>query len=291
MKKYFIALILLVSGVSSSHSQSTFYGAGIGQGLYWGDLNSPDFLTAIKSNNGFAFQAFVRHHLNYHFAIKGNLLFSRVKGNDASSDLDWQKERNLSFKSPINEFSISAEYYLLKFITDSPGSSWSPYATFGVAGFYFNPKAELNGNEFELQPLGTEGQGLPGFKNKYKRIAGSFLFGGGLAMKIRDKVIIHADVIGRRSTTDFIDDVSGSYVNYDELRVGNGILAATLADRTAEYFGSSEPIQRETGNQRGGKSVRDYYFTGMISFSILLSDGGANSFKNKGKSKIKCPTF
>lgn len=159
-----------------------------------------------------------------------------------------------------------------------------------MGGFYFNPTTELNGNEFELQPLGTEGQGMEGYKDKYSRVAGAFLFGWGLAVKINRKLIIHADIIGRRSTTNYLDDVSKTYVNYDELKAGNGILAATLSDRTPEYFGRNEPIQRETGAQRGGKFVREYYFSSMISFSILLNDG-KNGFIKKFKSNIKCPKF
>ena len=290
MKKliFTISLILTLTFVSSG--QSTYYGAGVGQGLYWGDLNAPNFFTNLTSNNGFAFQAFVRHHYNPYFSFKANAMFSRVRGDDANSNLEWQQQRNLRFKSVVNELSASVEFYPLKFTPAGYESSWSPYVTFGVGGFYFNPTTELNGNEFELQPLGTEGQGMDGYGDKYNRVGASFLFGGGLAVKINKNLIIHADVIGRRSNTDYLDDVSQFYVNYDDLRSGNGILAATLADRTPEFFGSTEPIQRETGSQRGGESVRDYYFSGMISFSILLNEG-KNSFKKNSKSSVKCPKF
>lgn len=283
------AFALISFGIKS---QSTYYGAGIGQALYWGDLNSPVFFDNIKNNNGFAIQAFVRHHLNDYFAFKGNAMFSTVKGSDSNSNLEWQKLRNLSFKSSINELSVNFEYYPLKFSPNTEYNNWSPYASVGLAGFYFNPKAEINGNEFELQPLGTEGQGLPGFEDKYKKIAAAISFGGGLAIRFNERVIIHADVLCRRAYTDYIDDLSGNYVNYFELfnSPTNGPLSATLADRTGEFLGASEVITRETGTQRGGIAVRDYYFSGMISFSIFLADGKKSAFR-KGKSGIQCPSF
>ncbi len=276
----------------NAKSQSTYYGAGLGQALYWGDLNSPDFFNNLTHNNGFAFQAFVRRHLNDHFAFKGNIMFSKVRGSDINSDQEWQRNRNLSFKSSINELSVNFEYYPLRFSPNTPYDNWSPYLSVGLAGFYFNPKAEINGNEFELQPLGTEGQGLPGYDDKYKKIAAAVSFGGGLAIRFSEKVIIHADVLCRRANTDYIDDLSGDYVNYFELYNSptNGPLSATLADRTGEYLGASEIITRETGSQRGGKSVRDYYFSGMISFSIFLADNKKSAFR-KGKSGIECPKF
>lgn len=291
MKKILLGLTFLLASVTIINSQSTYYGAGIGQALYWGDLNSPDFMTNITNNNGYAFQVFVRKHLNDYFSVKGNLMFSRVRANDANSEAEWQLRRNLNFRSVLNELSAHIEFYPMKFSPNTAFDNWSPYLSLGLAGFYFNPTTSINGNEFELQPLGTEGQGMQGFDKKYKKVAAAMSFGGGLAIRFSERLIVHSDILCKRATTDFIDDISGNYVNYFELfnSPTNGPLAATLADRTGEYLGSTEVVTRETGTQRGGHTVRDYYFAATISFSIILNDG--KSFGRRGKSGIECPKF
>jgi hypothetical protein len=288
MKKRLVLGLVLILYFIHSEAQSTHYGIGFGQALYWGDLNGPSFGKNLTKNNGYAFQVFGRRHFNEFFAVNGSLIFSRVRGSDANSNLQWQKERNLSFRSVINELSINFEYYPLRFAPGTTFHNFSPFISFGLAGFYFNPTAIYQGNEYELQRLGTEGQGIPGFKDKYSKFSGALSFGGGLALKINEQLIIHGSLICKRTFTDYIDDVSGNYVNYNELLASNGALSAALADRTGEFLGGGEPIIRETGTQRGGASVRDYYFTALISFSIKLMDD--NSYR-KRKSKVKCPQF
>lgn len=291
MRRLVLFIFFSISFTGISLSQSTYYGAGLGYSFYWGDLNSPSFFKNIANNGGIALQVQARHHFNDYFSVKGSAIFGRVRANDANSNQEWQLMRNISFKSVLNELSAHLEFYPLRFSPNTNYYNWSPYLSFGLGGFYFNPIAELNGNEIELQPLGTEGQGMPGFEDKYNRIALSLSIGGGIAVRFSERVIIHADILGKWTTTDYIDDISTIYVNYDQLRNSptNGLLAATLADRTNEYLGISEPLQRETGTQRGGSSVNDYYFTTMISFAVKLND---NSGYRKGSKKgIDCPKF
>lgn len=263
-------------------------GIGIGQSIYWGDLNGPSFNTNFSKNNGFAIQIFGRRYVNNIFAVKANLLFSKVKGDDAFSSQQWQKERNLRFQSVLHELSFSGEYYPFKFLPGREESILSPFLSAGFGAFYFNPTTTYQGNKYELQPLGTEGQGMPGFADKYNRIAASLLFGGGLAIQVGETTTLHLELIGRRSTTDYLDDISGSYVNYQELRNGNGELAARLGDRTNEFFNNTEPISRETGAQRGGALVNDYYFSTTISAAFKF--GGGSSFGTR-RSKVMCPSF
>ncbi len=284
----FSVLIAAVVFCLGLKGQSTYYGLGIGQALYWGDLNGSSFSDNLFNNNGIAIQGFVRHHINDYFAASGTLTYGQFRGNDSNSTEEWQKRRNLSFKSSLVELSAHVEYYPLRFTPQYKYYNFSPFIALGVSGFRFNPKASLNGKEYELQPLGTEGQGNTGFAKKYNRIAAALSFGGGIAWKINDRIILHGTLLCKRTNTDYIDDVSGSYVNYNELLSLNGTLAAALADRTGEYLNTGEPFIRQTGNQRGGSSVRDYYFTGIISFSIALSNRGG--FKGS-KSSIECPKF
>ena len=101
---------------------------------------------------------------------------------------------------------------------------------------------------------------------------------------------ISFEVIARRTFTDYIDDISGTYVNYNELASINGEMAAILSDRTPEYLGINEPLNRSTGEKRGGESVKDWFFTAMVSFGFNLTDYESLTTR-KSRYKSNCPKF
>jgi hypothetical protein len=102
-------------------------------------------------------------------------------------------------------------------------------------------RTNFRGNEVRLQPLGTEGQGMPGFDSKYNLMSAGLSLGGGAKIKISETINIGFESSLRRTLTDYLDDLSGNYVNYDDLSAGNGVLAASLGNRMNEYLGQSEP--------------------------------------------------
>jgi Domain of unknown function (DUF6089) len=265
-------------------------GIAIGKSIYWGDLNAPEFSANINNNGGLAFQGFVRYSYPSKTAFKVGLLLGKLQGNDQNSSATWQKERNLNFHSRIFELSVLGEYYIFGFDPTSMEKPFSPYITGGLALVHFDPMTDYRGATYSLQALGTEGQGNPGYASKYNKLAVSIPFGGGVAIKLNSTVNLSVDVIARRTFTDYLDDLSGNYVNYDELKNLNGELAATLADRTNEYLGINEPKQRTTGTQRGGKIVADWYFTAMVGFSFFLSDPDT-AMRKKSNYKSSCPKF
>ncbi|MFM2392950.1 MAG: hypothetical protein RLZZ546_932 [Bacteroidota bacterium] len=281
-------LLLLLYG--SLQAQGLQLGFGIGKSVYWGDLNSSEFSSNINNNGGLALQIFGKYNYKTRGAVKTSILFGKLAGSDAFQTAEDLRIRNLSFRSNIFEFSILGEYYFFGYDPFAAENVFSPYVSFGVAGFYFNPIADYQGNSFELQPLGTEGQGNPGYGAKYKKFNAGIPFGAGAVFRLNQSMDITFDIIARKTFTDYIDDLSGSYVNYNELAALNGPIAAALADRTNEYLGLSEPLIRETGFQRGGKLVKDWYFTAMFGFGFTLTD---YSTINRRKSNYRpdCPKF
>jgi len=287
MKNLLVIFIISVCGLSSAKSQYLEYGLGIGGSVYWGDLNAPDFGSNIGNMN-FAVQAMAKLNFNRYLAVKGNLLYGKLSGNDANSFQEWQKQRNLNFSSTLIEFAILTEVHVFgyNFGEDNP---FSPYLTAGIGAFYFNPTTQYEGVTYALQPLGTEGQGLPGFSSKYNRIAIAIPFGAGVKFKLNDKVNFSLDILARKTFTDYIDDVSTNYVAYDELAAGNGELAANLGNRIGEYLNQDAPVFVETGGQRGGANVTDYYFTGMFTITFKLSNNV--QLFGSHKHRTDCPKF
>ena len=194
---------------------------------------------------------------------------------DKDSDSDWQQNRNLHFRSDIFEVSGQIEINFLSYEIGDQRRYFTPYLFLGIGVFRFNPQAELNGRWFDLQPLGTEGQGIDGFENRYPLTQVSIPFGVGYKFNLWGSFGAAVEWGIRRTFTDYLDDVSTNYVNPSILQEENGPLAAELADRSFVALGADGT---NTDMQRGETNRNDWYiFTGfMITYKI-------------GQPRIKCP--
>ncbi len=260
-------------------------GFSIGGTQYSGDMDSPDFGTNFMQTRP-GFGIFYKYNIQSKYAITASYLRGTLQQSDSNSSAQWQLERNLSFSTALNEFSLVGEYNLFKFDARNPEHVITPYVFAGVAYFRFNPKTEYLGQTVELQPLGTEGQGLPGYDSKYSLSQFSIPFGGGIKLKLSEKIILTGEIGARKTFTDYIDDLSTIYPDYDELRTGNGELAAALSNRMGEFLGT-DPVIMPPGSIRGKSSIQDWYFAGLLKLSIRMDQ----LFNFGGNSKYGCPTF
>ena len=86
-------------------------GLPIGINQYFGDMHCSK---AYASENGLMVGAFVRRHLNDYFALRGQVLFGKLGGNDLDRpDKRWDYRR-LKFSSPLTELSLLGEFYPLR---------------------------------------------------------------------------------------------------------------------------------------------------------------------------------
>jgi len=262
-------------------------GFGVGGTQYSGDLDAPDFNTNLKQTQ-FAFNIFLKYNINQRFGIRASYMRGKIQASDSNSSALWQLRRNLSFSSNINEFAGVVEINAFKFDPyDDRTSFVTPYVFGGLAVFKFNPTTEYLGQTVNLQPLGTEGQGLPGYDEKYSLTQLSIPFGGGIKMRLSEKMILGFEIGGRKTFTDYLDDLSGFYPDYDIIRAGNGELAAALSNRKGEYINPDLNNPTAPGDVRGKASIKDYYLTGMVNFSYRFD----NLFSFSGNQGVGCPTF
>jgi hypothetical protein len=159
------------------------FGGTIFRSLYDTDLSSSNF--ALNA-------AYVYHYKN-RINFRGNLIFSRLSGNDTLSQELHRNNRSLNFRTEILEISSVVEFYLKKPTTGNKfnlknvkGQKLAPnilatigiYLTAGVGGFLYVPRARNNFNYpdvyyndgfiphddkttyHKLRPLHTEGQGI-----------------------------------------------------------------------------------------------------------------------------------
>jgi hypothetical protein len=151
----------------------------------------------------------------------------------------------------------------------------------GGSVFRFNPEREFDGNYIELQPLGTEAQGAPGYDEPYSLTNFALLFGGGLKFIIKERFTIGLEIGGRKTFTDYLDDVSGKQVNFLDVLENNGSLAAQLSNPKPGL-----PPEGENSLYTRGGEFEDWYFMGGLSFSFAF--GGGTGVHSRG---IGCPTF
>lgn len=187
--------------------------------------------------------------------------------------------RNLSFRSNITEIAILAEFHPLLAFKDWSSEEaggpprFSPYVIAGVGFFNFNPQANLNNRWINLQPLSTEGQGFPEYpsRQKYKLNAMSFPVGFGVKYDLSAKFNMRAEFLYRPTNTDYLDDVSKTYIDeqafYNNLSGANLINALALHDRQrGEYLPQSDP-----GKKRGNTKDNDQFFSFNIKVALLLA--------------------
>ena len=266
--KYIYTLLLFFP--LSLQAQFVEGGLMAGASTYLGDL----VVGSIDSKEIHpAYGGFVRYTPFALLSFKASLMFATVSGDDGNATRElWRKERNLSFRSNIYEFSVGAELNLTGFNPDVLKKTFSPYLLGGVSIFRFNPKALYNGDWVELQPLGTEGQGIPDRPKPYQLTQISFPVGFGLKYAINDLWNIGMEFGYRFAMTDYLDDVSSTYVTRNELIEANGELAANLANRTGEYL-NTPPVIVATGTGRGRENI-DVYMIFGITISYNFIDNG-----------------
>ncbi|MFA4851647.1 MAG: DUF6089 family protein [Bacteroidales bacterium] len=270
MKKIFIAIIAFTSFLPL-RAQRNEIGLMLGTSYYLGDLNPSKQFLLTKPAGGVIY----RYVINRRWAVKINGLFGSIAGNDAVSKFN--EKRNLSFKSNIFEISSQVELNFLPYMTGNTEKDYfTPYIFAGISVFSFNPKADTNGVWFNLQPLGTEGQGTSMYSDRkpYSLMNVSFPFGLGFKYSVGKNVCIGAEWGLRKTTTDYMDDVSTTYADPVVLAAENTRIAEILADRSIINVGENV---NNTGLQRGNSVTKDWYSFAVAFITVKFKTGGKGS--------------
>jgi Domain of unknown function (DUF6089) len=285
MKTGFLFILFLLT-VLLVPAQRVFIGVAGGFANYNGDLL--DKLYPKKMTNGFIGLT-VHYELQDQILIRGSYNFARVNGSDTYSEKEELRMRNLQFESAISEFSFVGEYYLFNLNE----RRFSPYGFVGLGIFHFDPYSyDSTGRKVFLKPLSTEGQGIYPNKKPYSLWQPTIPLGGGVKFAITENLRIGIEFGLRKTFTDYLDDVSTSYPDHNDLLAARGQTAVDFSYRTDELPGGDTNFPTKD-TQRGGAVQKDvYYFTGLnIIFRPSFGGGGGgrnHSFGKKGK--FGCPT-
>jgi hypothetical protein len=118
-----------------------------------------------------------------------------------------------------------------------------------------------------LRPLNTEGETFYKGRKAYSPMAVCIPIGFGVKYAVTDKINISFEVSHRFTTTDYLDDVSKTYIGIDKFSSpGTPPIAAVLQDRS---FETGTPIGDE-GRQRGFSKQKDQYAIAEIGISFNI---------------------
>ena len=297
MKKFIILCGILISTSIIVQAQYNVHWSKIRHEVFFG-AGSINFLGELGGANTIGshfvkdfdfkssrwlFQGGYSYKLSEGWAVRASLFYGRVFGNDQLTEEYHRNSRNLSFRSPIVELSATVDFSIVKEryghrydLRRVKGQSNKPnfYIFSGVSGVYFNPKANYtDGNWYELQPLGTEGQGIIATREKYQRVTLAIPAGIGLNYIIDRNFGIGFELGVRYTFTDYIDDVSNTYID-----------PALFTNPIAAYFsyGTADPdwIGIGPGQQRGQSQYNDafMFLTLKVSYKIRPPAPGRAKF-------------
>lgn len=291
-------LVLLAFSLFFGQSFSQFQeiNAGVGFSYYYGDLNLVnsarvgallgDFFDF--QNTKMSYSLGYRYHFPSRLSLGLNFHHMYLSGYDndvkadGPSDASFgRKIRNLSFHTAVNQ--LFFDFQIEPFRTEK---SWgrnklhiSPYIGAGIGLFSFNPKAfNSAGKEVELQPLGTEGQGLVGYQNKYSLIQLVIPVNAGVRFTPKSRQYSFSiDFNYNHTFTDYLDDVSTTYANPADVRAAYQTSNPNLYSLVTE-MSDKRPTAYQQPDIRGNSKDNDFFMTGQIKFSYFLFNQSINTY-------------
>ena len=264
-------LIFSIAAKAQQFKANNEIGVLLGASYYLGDLNTTHFYQSSPAA-GLIF----RHNIDKRFSYKAEIMYLNLNSDERNSKDTIARDRGLHFRSPVYELSGQIEFNFLPYQPGNPLYTWTPFIYTGISLFHFNPEAEnSNGKWVGLQELGTEGQGttttfyddLTGIeetREKYSLIQFSIPIGGGVKIAISESFNIILEYGIRKTFTDYIDDVSKTFV---------GSAGNWPNDMTPAAVEMSDPRGTHiNGDQRGDATKKDWYSFAGITLSFKLNN-------------------
>jgi hypothetical protein len=303
-----VLFCLLITARFSSYAQSLSYGkvelgVGVGPLVFLGDLggNMGKGTTLVKDVNlavtNIAKGAYVNWHPTEWLAFRAAFNTGRLEGADSlikdkGGAETYRKVRNLHFRAQMTEMFVAAEFYPTVFFEGYEGlqGKLRPYGLLGIGMFAFKPQAlyySPNGSTrwVDLQPLRTEGQGMEEYPTRkmYKQKQMMIPMGFGAKYYINDNFYVGMELLHRKTFTDYVDDVSTSYINPDLFDKYLQPQDAAVA-KQVYYRGYTAAARPDNGSMRGQKKNNDSFFSTLLRFGWRL-------YRDETPMQMRCPKY
>ena len=229
------------------------------------------------------------------------LTYGKVEGADSYIEPKGGEEvarynRNLDFRSDITEAYFATEIYPTVLLEDQPTDvvgRLRPYGVIGVGVFHFNPQGTyIDPNTGQttwvyLRPLHTEGEGFPEYpgRKEYSLTQINIPMGVGIKYYLSEQLNISFELLYRKTFTDYIDDVSTTYIDpslfYAHLPAGEAQIAASIYNKSP--LRGVPGSAYNPGDKRGDPNQNDAYITAI--FKIGYRFGVGREWNNS----TRCP--
>ena len=207
--------------------------------------------------------------------------FGQISANDdvllGITDIAKERfNRNLNFRSHITDVTAMLEIHPMYIFIDWPAKETtpprtSPYLLGGIGYFSFNPQTRVGNRFVDLQKLSTEGQGFAEYPDRqvYKLNQLNIPLGAGVKYELSPLINLRAEMVYRKTFTDYIDDLSTTYIDpalfdkYFGATSQKSISARALYDRQIENHAG-------INGKRGTEKNNDAYFTANLKISVII---------------------
>ncbi len=248
----------------SAAAQKVELGIHAGLANYTGDLAQSMVMGETKYSGGI----FARVNLNNTWALTAIGTQLRIGGSD--ENFSYNKPRNIKFRTDITEFAGLVEFNYFKYGTGVNDKRFSPYVYWGLGAAFFNPQGMYNNQWYDLRQYQTEGKA-------YSGVAVVMPMGIGVKWMPNKKMSLEGSIGLRKTYTDYLDDVSNTYVDPAKQLNEKGVVGAALADPS--YLINEGAFLNKEGYQRGNPDFNDFYFVANISVTYRIF------------TRIKCARF
>jgi hypothetical protein len=292
-----LVVVLAPFPAFSQISASPYWEAGLTAGpmVFMGDLggNYGRGTTFIKDYNLPATRMVVGAYATYFpqewLGLRIMYNYGELYGNDAlikatSGEALTRKDRNLDFRTQLNEGLFIAEFDPTVFLEDAPEDHLGrlrPYGLLGLGIFHFNPQGSYTAPDGDqtwvyLRPLHTEGEGFAEYpdRKEYSLIQPNIPMGAGVKYYVSNSVNISGEVLHRKTFTYYIDDVSTTYIDpalfAKYLSPSQAAIAEAVSNKSADGYNTPG---YEPGDKRGDHTEYNAYFSINVKLSVRFGDG------------------
>lgn len=266
-------------------------GTSIGLSDLWGDIGTKSIIDHYNNASYFnkpCFMGglFVRYSFHPSFAMRYGISYGTLYATDmwnkqkaekaANIEADAYQRylRNLSVRSNIWEGQILMEIAPFRFSSSSRAAlrRFQPLVLLGVAVMHFKPQAEfidsatgINHGYINLHDLKVEGNGFlySGAPNPYSLWQVVVPMGLGVRWDIGRRLSLGVEWMYRYTFTDYLDDVSGKYVDKSmyaqNLPADKAYVANQMQDKT--WMINKNLPKHGSDEFRGNPSIKDGYST------------------------------
>lgn len=279
-----LALWLILCNISFAQKNGYFvkgdYGITIGTAQYFGDLNATGAVNDTRQSLGI----FFRKQFNDYIGVRVSGTYAQLTYNSTNnSNPIYQKVQNLSFYDDVYEFAVQGDFNFFKFNPLEPYQRFTPYITLGLGVLNYSPYVILSSQVQKDWNLPSKKQALRELETEedksYTNMAISCPLGVGFKFSINKNAGFFAEAVYRFTNTDYLDDVSKTYIGYDEaikLKTQPIPSIAYLLQDPSTHSSlipsvTNTPVGYIKGTKRGDPSTKDAFV--IAQFGITWNIG------------------